>query len=284
MYLVPVLTGFSSANPAALLSSRLTQYMKRPWTALSPCPIAKELIPVHPRKVFFYLTTQPRGELPTNSDDILPPILADLKRLTPSISDPSVVDDEAELEHRERMRFSPSPEVELFSPELNAVGAGAIPVRQPSFDEQVGSLHSIPEIPVPVAHSHHSRQRSHHRAPSPGLEADERGFTETAAVVRQSRLMEQTAQLSISIQEAEEQKPRSDAEVRMELFGRSHAGLGVELPKHHMMSSPMMVPKPNLTLQRIDIDMDIDMEDASWNIKSPEATSFDELDEMFDDF
>lgn len=239
---------------------------------------------MHPRKVFFYLTTQPRGELPTNSDDILPPVLADLKRLTPSISDPSVVDDEAELEHRERMRFSPSPEVELFSPELNAVGAGALPVRQPSFDEQVGSLHSIPEIPVPVAHSHHSRQRSHHRAPSPGLEADERGFTETAAVVRQSRLMEQTAQLSISIQEAEEQKPRSDAEVRMELFGRSHAGLGVEMPKQHMMSSPMMVPKPNLTMQRIDVDMDIDMEDASWNIKSPEATSFDELDEMFDDF
>lgn len=154
-----LLTFCSSANPAALLSSRLTQYMKRPWTALSPCPIAKELIPVHPRKVFFYLTTQPRGELPTNSDDIIPPVLADLKRLTPSISDPSIADDEAEMEHRERMRFSPSPEVELFSPELHAVGAGSIPVRQSSFEEQVGSLHSIPEMPAPLQHTHHSTLR-----------------------------------------------------------------------------------------------------------------------------
>lgn len=257
--------------------------MKRPWTALSPCPIAKELIPVHPRKVFFYLTTQPRGEVPTNSDDILPPVLADLKRLTPSISDPSVVDDDAEMEQRDRMRFSPSPEVELFSPELHAVGARPMPIRQPSFDEHVGSLHSIPDMPAPVPHSHHGRQRSHHRAPSPGLEADERGFTETAAVVRQSRLMDRTAQLNITVQELEEPKPRSDVEARMELFGRSHAGLMIEPHKYHMMSSPIMAPKRSLAIELLDMDKDMDMDDISWNIKSPEAISFDELDEMFDD-
>src|ERR1700761_8216057 len=118
----------SSANPAALLSSRLSLYLKRPWTALSPCPLAKELIPVHPRKVFFFLTTQPRMPLPSSSDDILPPPLLSIKNLTPSVSDhQSQGDDELELDHRDRARLSPSPEVELYSPDLDRDGPMELP-------------------------------------------------------------------------------------------------------------------------------------------------------------
>lgn len=263
----------NSANPAALLSSRLTQYMKRPWTALSPCPVAKELIPVHPRKVFFFLTSQPRGQLPTSSDDIIAPVIADMKRLTPSISDPSIEDEEA-VDRDERMRFSPSPEVELFSPELD----NASPV--PPTPGSSFSGHSLRAEPIQPPQT----QRSANRAPSPGLEADERGFTETASAVRASRLLQQTSQLQISVQEpsSDDSKLRSDHDAGLELFGRSHGTLSVSVNDHkHLMSSPMMVPKHSMTIHIHDIDME--MGDASWNIKSPEATSFDELDQMFDD-
>merc|ERR1712098_871753 len=48
-----------SANPSAIISSRLSSYLKRSWTALAPCPVAKELETVHPRRTYFYLTTYP---------------------------------------------------------------------------------------------------------------------------------------------------------------------------------------------------------------------------------
>jgi len=245
--------------------------MKRPWTALSPCPIAKELVPVHPRKVFFFLTTQPRGQLPANSDDIIAPVIVDIKRLTPSISDPSI--EEEDDDRHERMRFSPSPEVELFSPELDH--ASPLP---PTPGSPFNS-HSLPEDPMPMPQP---RPRAVNRAPSPGLEADERGFTETASAVRASRLLQQTSELQINIAAPVENLPvRPDHEVGMELFGRSHGGLSVLEQQKHLVSSPMMVPKhnPNLQLPNIDTDMD----DMNWNIKSPEATSFDEIDQMFDD-
>ena len=261
------LTMTSSANPAALLSSRLTQYMKRPWTALSPCPIAKELVPVHPRKVFFFLTSRPRGELPANSDDIITPAIADIKRLTPSISDPSIEDEDAE--RLERMRFSPSPEIEFFSSEIE-VKAAITPGSSYS-----SSIHDEPMEPA-------RRHRASNRAPSPTLEADERGFTETASAVRASRLLQKTEDLQISIQEpSEEPKFKIDHDVGMDLFGRSHTGLAPLDTGKIMMSSPMISAKHSLNVHIGDIDME--MGDANWNIKSPEATSFDELDQMFDD-
>ena len=226
---------------------------------------------MHPRKVFFFLTTQPRGQLPANSDDIITPVLVDIKRLTPSISDPSI--EEEEMDRHERMRFSPSPEVDLFSPELD----NSSPV--PPTPGSPFNSHSLPEDPMPIPQP---RPRTVNRAPSPGLEADERGFTETASAVRASRLLQQTSDLQINIAAPIENLPqRPDHDVGMELFGRSHGGLSVLEQQKHMMSSPMMVPKHNPTLQILDIDTDMD--DVSWNIKSPETTSFDEIDQMFDD-
>ena len=226
---------------------------------------------MHPRKVFFFLTTQPRGQLPANSDDIITPVLADIKRLTPSISDPSI--EEEEMDRHERMRFSPSPEVDLFSPELDN-GSPIPPTPGSPF-----SSHSMPQDPMPLPQQ---RQKPANRAPSPGLEADERGFTETASAVRASRLLQQTSELQITVSPSiDTPQQRPDHEIGMELFGRSHGALSVMEQPRNMMSSPMMVPKHNLTVKVH--DMDTDMDDASWNIKSPEATSFDEIDQMFDD-
>lgn len=155
---------YSSANPAAFLASRLTTYLRRPWTALAPCPLAKELVPVHPRKVYYYLTTTPRQPIPDASEDtLIPPAV-----VTPSAS--SVDQDDADALARER---SPSPEVDLSSPDFDddSASQGTASKHAPSFS---------------VDHRHHSRLiRSHQRANSPPLERDEREFTLTASAVRE---------------------------------------------------------------------------------------------------
>lgn len=164
----------NSANPAALLSSRLSAYLKRPWSALAPCPLAKELVPVHPRKVFYYLTTCPHQPLPENSDDVFIPSV-DGKQATPSVS--SVDQDEEDALARERARLSPSPEVDLSSPDfeddnidLNAhAGPGGSGAPGTSFSD----------------HRNHHRLIHNHRAASPPLEGDEKEFTQTASSVRE---------------------------------------------------------------------------------------------------
>ncbi|KAJ6011208.1 hypothetical protein N7451_002620 [Penicillium sp. IBT 35674x] len=156
----------NSANPAALLSSRLAAYMKRPWTALAPCPMAKELILIHPRKVYYYLTTFPRQPIPEN-DDL---IGIDGKHITPSVS--SLDQDDEDLISRQR---SPSPEVDLSSPDYE--------------EEEDVDLHSpanrgsaSDQFPDP---SSHTRLMHSNRAASPPLEGDEKEFTQTASAVRE---------------------------------------------------------------------------------------------------
>ncbi|KAJ5808197.1 hypothetical protein N7474_009466 [Penicillium riverlandense] len=148
----------SSVNPAALLSSRLAAYMKRPWTALAPCPVAKELIPIHPRKVYYYLTTCPRQPIPENSDDLL--VIVDGKNITPSVSS---LDDEDDVMARER---SPSPEVDLSSPDFEEGEDSSASSADSIFDKHTRLMHS-------------------NRAASPPLEGDEKEFTQTASAVRE---------------------------------------------------------------------------------------------------
>lgn len=155
--------------------------MKRPWTALAPCPLAKELIPIHPRKVYYYLTSQPRQPLPESLDDSM---MAGVngKNITPSVS--SVDQDEEDAMARERTRLSPSPEVDLSSPDFEDdsidfhghSGANGASRHNPDFD------------------NNHNRSRLMHsnRAASPPLEGDEKEFTQTASAVRE-RASEQKA-------------------------------------------------------------------------------------------
>lgn len=81
----------SSANAPALLSSRLANYMKRPcWNSSNPCPVGKELIPIHPRKVFYYLTDRTRQDLPPTSEDIYAPLgITSPTRVTPPAATPT---------------------------------------------------------------------------------------------------------------------------------------------------------------------------------------------------
>ena len=278
----------SSANPAALLSSRLSLYLKRQWTALAPCPLAKELIPVHPRKVFFFLTTQPRQPLPINSDDIITPAMVGIQRLTPSISDPSIVEDDdvemQEQERYERSRLSPSPDVDLSSSHLDQ----HIPAAPPTPGEGFSGRSSLnPDGTVD------SRAQSM-RAPSPPLEPDEKGFTETATAVRARGMSLQQPQLATSIEEPQrmvepmeetpEMRHRRDQELGYELFGHGHPGLQV-LGQKAMASSPMLQPRQeHLRKLQVTFDFDdVDMDETRFDLMSPESIEIDDLDDMFAD-
>lgn len=73
--------------------------------------MAKELILIHPRKVYYYLTTFPRQPIPDPSDELI--LGVDGKHITPSVS--SLDQDDEDLIARQR---SPSPEVDLSSPDF----------------------------------------------------------------------------------------------------------------------------------------------------------------------
>lgn len=284
----------SSANPAALLSSRLSLYLKRPWTALAPCPLAKELIPVHPRKVFFYLTTTPHQSLPESSDDIIAPTTSQVKRLTPSVS-PSIDQDDIDLETRARLRMSPSPEVDLTLPDLDDDHAMSPPTPGDSFSGRSSLTRdgSIAE-----------HRTTPNRAPSPPLEADEKGFTETATAVRARgvSLNESTVHTSIEvtmeqanngpmevIEETPETNHRRDQELGYELFGHAHGALAIP-NQTALFSSPMIAAKENhaanvkkVTALVTDIGLR-DIEMTNWELRSPENVELDELDGMFSGF
>ncbi|KAI9882703.1 MAG: hypothetical protein M1823_005550 [Watsoniomyces obsoletus] len=170
----------SSTNPQAIISSRLNAYLKRSWTALAPCPLAKLLNPTHPRRIYFYLTNQPHQPLPAlSSESPLPSSRRAM--ISPSLSS----DDDHEA--RERAARSPSPEVDLSSGpldlEMDARPDDGI-VGPPTPAGSFGGRSSLG-----------GRDGSHMegsdvlstRAASPPLEGDEREFTRTASAMQNKR-------------------------------------------------------------------------------------------------
>lgn len=163
----------NSANPSALLSARLCAYTKRQWTALSPCPLTKELISIRSRKaLFYYLTTCPHQPFPDNLDEVI--MYAKQMMATPSVSSASVDQDEDDAMNRDRARLSPSPEVDLSPLEFEDHNLG---------DGSGTSSSGVSES----FHAHRNSHRLLHnnRAVSPPLEGDEREFTQTASSVRE---------------------------------------------------------------------------------------------------
>ncbi|OAA42390.1 mucin [Beauveria brongniartii RCEF 3172] len=160
-----------SANPCAIISSRLASYLKRPvWSSAAPCPLAKELETVHPRRTYFFLTTQPRLELPDPS--IVQPILP-AAIVTPSVS---LTDDSGSDVEGRRRELSPSPEVDLSPHEV-----------EDGFDDMF-----LPITPAGSFSSRRVRVARDFRHDSPPLEKDEREFTQTADVVLKRKLSEAT--------------------------------------------------------------------------------------------
>jgi len=298
---------YSSANPAALLSSRLSSYLRRPWTALAPCPLAKELIPVHPRKVYFYLTNTPRQDIPESSDDILGPVRGAGKGgkrvISPSLSNASVDEDE-EVEVRKREALSPSPEIDLSTPELEDHADDDIAPPSPA-----GSFSGRSSLARDGTHPHSEVRLVHnHRAASPPLEGDEREFTQTASSMRARGMsLDDSVRPSTEgpehvasdgpsppLEETAEMTEQRNKEAAAALFGHAHATHDMDAMD---LSSPVVghTHLQIVTEARKLVMMDADMKDSasvlgdtrfetSWDMRSPENVELDELDDLLGGF
>ncbi|KAM0703198.1 hypothetical protein Q7P35_009136 [Cladosporium inversicolor] len=306
-----------SANPSALISSRLTAYLNRSWPAISPCPLAKDLSPVHPRRLFFYLTTMPAQPL----IETVEPIPKHNRIISPSLSSASAADEEDERYNRARAALSPSPEVDLSSPELDDDNA------QPSNGSFSGRNSLSREHPPTSANLAHNR-----RAASPQLELEERDFKQTANLLHeQARLRRaseedvkmddsvagaelESAGVAVSVENSANEEEQ-DTEAAAELFQhaehlRPYARANLDF------SSPVLQPTRSLDLMEASISgsplkhqrrdecmedpMALDLNDMSndqpipsleqpdafaWDsLQSPENIELSELDDMFDAF
>jgi hypothetical protein len=161
----------NSANPCAIISSRLASYMKRScWSALAPCPLAKELETVHPRRTYYFLTTFPRQPLPESGS--LQQQSQRVSEITPSVSltDDSGMD---ELEERRR-QLSPSPEIDLPCADFYDV-----------HDD-------LPVTPMGSLPKYQSRDIGQLPHDLPPLEKDEREFTQTADTLQKRKFNQES--------------------------------------------------------------------------------------------
>ncbi|KAF2633763.1 hypothetical protein BU25DRAFT_486789 [Macroventuria anomochaeta] len=266
----------SSANPAAIISSRLATYLKRTWTALSRCPLDKKLVGTHPKRVYYFLTTTPHLPIPADAANgaIMPRIV------TPSLS--SGVSEEEDMDARARARMSPSPELDLSDYDENG-SAGP-------FSSQAH--------PPTIANIAHNR-----RAQSPPLEKEEREFTMTASFLQQERKKQeaerdrsaslsaertQTSDVNMddvaqSIEETEELAARKNSEAAAALFGHmanSSFEFTVDSPALKSQAFHLELPPPMFKPHEVKLEIaDIDW---SWSdMRSPEHIELDELEEMF---
>lgn len=308
----------SSANPSALLSSRLSAYLRRPcWNDRSPCPLNKELIPVHPRKVFYYLTTSPRQEIAIDSSDILSALIHPLnaggkggKRIiSPSLSNASIDEDAESAEDRKRAALSPSPEVDLSAPELDldAPGEDYNRIARAPSGTSFSGRSSLVRDGTNGATSEDIDLVHNHRAVSPPLENDEEEFTQTASNMRMRgmSLDERTVRkssedetagshelLDMWIDETEEEKARRNREAVATLFGGHGSTVDIHLVS---MSSPMvpgMVDRRSKEGDAEDVEMKDPMspgEAPSWlsmgfEVRDPESVALEELDDLLGGF
>lgn len=311
----------SSANPVALLSSRLAAYLRRDcWTALSPCPLAKELIPVHPRKVFYYLTTQPRQEIPADSSDIFTSTIitsinsgpkGGKRIISPSLSNASVDEDGSEMaELRKREAFSPSPEVDLSAPELDIVTHTDDDFHTPSTPagSTLSGRSSLARDGSSRSGSEDMNLAHNHRAQSPPLEGDEKEFTQTASnmrmrgmsfddqSVRQSTEAEKELPATVDemhLDETEDEVAHRNQEDGATLFGgqpqAQELGTGI-------MSSPFVkAAHSRVSVERCvkDGSSDVAMKESTsilgdqgyeWAMGEPESIQLEELDELLGGF
>lgn len=182
--------------------------------------------------------------------------------ISPALSNTPSRTDEADAERRREL--SPSPEVDLSSPELDDQDMLAPPTPTGSFSGR---------RPPP----------RHHRTASPPLEKDEKEFTQTARGMQKRNLAR--SQMNSVPSEMEEYPAKamdSDA-----LFGEGRA-LNV-LNTAVFVSSPAMKPSLSLSTLKRSFDESNDPWERfsnamDWDMRSPEIIELEELDAMLDEF
>ncbi|KAL1610022.1 hypothetical protein SLS60_001687 [Paraconiothyrium brasiliense] len=265
----------SSANPAAIISSRLATYLKRNWSALSRCPLDKKLVGTHPKRVYYFLTTSPHQPIPEDAGSI--PTAARI--ISPSLS--SAASDDNDVDSHARDVRSPSPELDLSDYDDAASDPFTNATHQPT-------THNIA----------HNR-----RAQSPPLEKDEREFTQTASSLQERRrsaqaerersassTVENTQPADVTMDdipelvESEESAARKNSETAAALFGQMQHStfdpvLGISSP---LLKSSLNIEMPPAVFKAGESWAGND--DDEWAMKSPENIELDELDDLFGNY
>lgn len=222
----------SSANPHAIISSRLNTFLKRGWTPAAPCIIAKQLITTHPRRIYFYLATCPHQPIPQHEND------AASKR---SVVSPALSDDE---EDRRRTELSPSPEVDLELGEESETD---------SPDETSSSLStSRASIIMRERTTSPASLNNKSALSTPALEGDEREFSQSAIFIERrsaSREVDQNGESGNKRSRGEYEADGTD-DRHIESSTNDAAtmllGYGTSTPIVSVFSSPIVGPT-NLT-------------------------------------
>lgn len=214
---------------------------------------------MHPRRTYFYLTTYAHQPIPDPHTNPFPQRAI----ISPSLSSAASRSDEADAERRREL--SPSPEVDLSSPEFDDEDMVTPPTPTGSFSGRLESVRNT-------------------RASSPPLEKDEKEFTQTARGMQKRKLSGDDTEMSGVPSDMEDHPTKNlDADV---LFGEGR-NLGVT-EKMVFVSSPAM--KPSLALNTLkrgfeENDLWARVEGAmEWDLRSPENVELEELDGMLDDF
>lgn len=256
-----------SANPSAIISSRLSTYLKRScWNANNPCPMAKELETVHPRRTYFYLTTCPHGPLPE------PTMAALAAAHARTLVTPSATSASEDADDERRRELSPSPEVDLSSPEFDDVDDD-----MPMPATPVGSFsgRQIPTLALPVQTQ---------RGASPPLEKDEKEFTQTADGLQKRKL---SGELLPGKSELVVQSTELDDHTKDDsLFGEPKTvNASSHPPPMAFMASPAMRPAFSVSTKKEgEMDGWAKLDSLlEWD-RSPETIELDELDCLLNDY
>ncbi|OHE94540.1 mucin [Colletotrichum orchidophilum] len=249
----------NSANPCAIVSSRLSAYLKRScWSARTPCPMAKELEKIHPRRTYFYLTTRPRQPFPDS------PAFAQRAVISPSLSSIASGSDDVDDIDLRRRDLSPSPEVDLSSPEFD------------DGDEDF----AMPTTPVGSLPNSLRYSRSQ-RSASPPLEKDEREFTQTADGLQKRKLAREFSSMGNAEQPANAYESARDDGMFDE---KNSVAVNIGLVSmHQFITSPAIKPiVPTSAKKETEGDSWFKLGSLlEWDY-SPESIELDELDCLLD--
>lgn len=249
--------------------------MKRHWTALSPCPLGKELVGTHPKRIYFFLSGPPRLPFPEFSE--MPS--------NPRIISPSLTSNENEMDDvqcdRRRSEMSPSPEVDLSACDLE------------NEDEYLSASDSFADLQMAHSNSSSTSSISQRRAVPP-LEGDEEEFMQIINNLAKRRESEAAAAAAGAPLTA--RPTSSDFPSVPEFTFTSHDDStlfneysAAPLTNFYTLNSPMIQPqkagifspsKPPMTA----ITLDLAGSDTSiqWSeLREAETVELDELDDLF---
>jgi hypothetical protein len=207
------------------------------------------------------LTTYPHQPIPDPSTVQFTPRAI----ISPSISSAASRSDEADAERRREL--SPSPEVDLSSPEYEDDDMVTPPTPSGSFSGRV----------QPV-------QRNN-RATSPPLEKDEKEFTQTARGMQKRKLSQDIPMTGMPSDLQDH--PTKSLDPSEALFGENRA---LNVPNTNVfVSSPAMKPSLSVNTLKRGLEELNEMwgrveSSMEWDMRSPENIELEELDDMLDDF